>query len=69
MLYLFGRLALSDSLAYHENFLDDEHAPSMTRDQHRAPTEPDARAAAVSRRLRRGRHFPQPGRASASRIG
>ena len=68
MLYLFGRLALSDSLTYHENFLDDDYAPSIARAQHRADTDPDARAAAVSRRLRRDRHFPQPGRASASRI-
>ena len=69
MLYLFGRLALSDSLTYHENFLDDDYAPSMARDQHHATTEPEARAAAVSRRLRRGRHLPQPGRTSASRMG
>jgi hypothetical protein len=69
MLYLFGRLALSDSLAYHEDFLDDDYAPNIARDQHRTTTEPAARAAAVSRRLRRDRHCPQPGRASASRIG
>lgn len=70
MLYLFGRLALSDSLSYHENFLDDDYAPAGgARDQRPAGPEPGARAAAVSRRLRRDRHFPQPGRVAASRVG
>ena len=69
MLYLFGRLALSDSLAYHENFLDDDYAPGVARAQHLEEPGPAARAAAVSRRLRRDRHLPQPSRASASRLG
>ena len=69
MLYLFGRLALSDSLSYHENFLDDDYAPNRIRDRGLEGPEPDARAAAISRRLRRGRHCPQPGRPAASHIG
>jgi hypothetical protein len=69
MLYLFGRLALSDSLSYHENFLDDDYAPGTAWGTRHEGPGPDARAAAVSRRLRRGRHFPQPGRASAGRVG
>lgn len=69
MLYLFGRLALSDSLAYHENFLDDDYFPATAQSQQLEVPGHEARAAAVSRRLRRGRHCPQPGQASASRIG
>ena len=61
MLYLFGRLALSDSLDYHENFQDDDIRPAAPREPASAP-EPEARAA-VGRRLHRGAHLPPAGRA------
>ena len=57
MLYLFGSLALSDSLFYHENFQDDELQENTVRNRHLEGPEANVRAAIVSRRLRRGRHL------------
>lgn len=62
MLYLFGRLALSDSLSYHEELWDDS-SQRQAFHRHLMSTRPDARTAAISRRLRRNRHFPQSSRA------
>ena len=67
MLYLFGQLALSDALFYHEDFQDNYQLKNTTGPQRLATL--DARAAAVSRRLRRNRHFPQPARATARCFG
>ncbi|GAA4504966.1 hypothetical protein GCM10023172_32160 [Hymenobacter ginsengisoli] len=63
MLYLFGRLALSDSLDYHENYHDDDFRPA-THNERSSPPEPDARTAA-DRQLRRASHLSQADRASA----
>ena len=68
MLYLFGRLALSDSLDYHENFQDDDFRPATQGERISAP-EPDARAAAADCRLRRSTHLPQADRTSTSCLG
>ncbi|GEM_PF-1782698 len=67
MLYLFGRLALSDSLDYYEDFQDDDVRPAAQRDRVTAP-EPEARAAA-ERQLRRSAHLPPADRASTSCLG
>jgi hypothetical protein len=63
MLYLFGRLALSDSLDYHEDFQDDDFRPAPQGERPSRP-EADERAAADCR-LRRSHHLPQADRASA----
>ncbi|QKG56799.1 hypothetical protein GKZ68_09300 [Hymenobacter sp. BRD128] len=63
MLYLFGRLALSDSLDYHENFQDDDFRPGILPERPISP-EPDARATADCR-LRRSTHLPPADRAGA----
>ena len=62
MLYLFGRLALSDSLDYHEDFQDDDFRPVAPAERPSA-TEADGRAAEC--RLRRSQHLPLADRASA----
>ncbi len=56
MLYLFGRLALSDSLDYHENFQDDDFLPTTCHERSGRP-EPEARATALDRPAR---PCPQP---------
>jgi len=63
MLYLFGRLALSDSLDYHEDFQDDDFRPAA-QGEHPSGTEAAGRAAAECR-LRRSQHLPPADRASA----
>ena len=65
MLYLFGRLALSDSLSYHEDFPEYNYQENPIRNRRLEKPGPEARAAAISRRLRRRRYFPQAGRAAA----
>jgi uncharacterized membrane protein len=65
MLYLFGRLALSDALSYHESYADDDYPKRVVAAAHLDEPELDARAATISRRLRRSRHLPQNGRPSA----
>jgi hypothetical protein len=67
MLYLFGRLALSDSLDYHENYQDDEARPATQRDRTSTP-EADVRAAAECR-LRRSHHLPQADRTGTGCLG
>jgi len=57
MLYLFGRLALSDSLDYHENISDDDYRPAAPRERPSAP-EPAGRAAADARLPRSPRPSP-----------
>lgn len=56
MLYLFGRLALSDSLDYHENFQDDDFLPAARNERSRG-AEPEVRATALDRQPR---PCPQP---------
>ncbi len=56
MLYLFGRLALSDSLDYHENFQDDDFLPAARHERSGCP-EPETRATALDRP---SRPCPQP---------
>lgn len=68
MLYLFGRLALSDSLDYHENFQDDDIRPAAPRERTSAP-EPEARAAAVDRRLHRAAPLPPADRVCTGCLG
>ena len=68
MLYLFGRLALSDSLDYHENISDDDFRPATPRERSSAP-EPAGRAAAVDARLPRNPHLSPADRASAGCLG
>ena len=58
MLYLFGRLALSDSLDYHEDFHDDDFRAAAPDERPNGP-EANARAVAPDRRLRRSHHAPQ----------
>ena len=53
MLYLFGRLALSDSLDYHETLHDDDFPPTA-RSERRQP-EPEVRAPAPDRQPRPNR--------------
>jgi hypothetical protein len=67
MLYLFGRLALSDSLDYHENFQNDDVQPAAQGERTSAP-EPDAQTTA-DRRLRRSAHLAQADRAGTSCLG
>lgn len=62
MLYLFGRLALSDSLDYHENFQDDDFLPAA-RHERGSGTEPEVRAAALDRQPR---PCPRPAPAAAT---
>ena len=64
MLYLFGRLALSDSLSYQEDYQDYDYQENIVRNQHPEQRGADARTAAISRRLRRSRHLPQSSRAA-----
>lgn len=62
MLYLFGRLALSDSLDYHENYHDDDFRPA-THSERSSPPEPDHRSTA-DRQLLRASRLSQADRAS-----
>lgn len=62
MLYLFGRLALSDSLDYHENFQDEDFLPAA-RHERSSGTEPEGRATTLDRQPR---PCPQPVPASAA---
>jgi hypothetical protein len=62
MLYLFGRLALSDSLDYHENFQDDDFLPAAHHERG-SGTEPEARSTALDRQPR---PCPQPVPAGAA---
>jgi hypothetical protein len=67
MLYLFGRLALSDSLDYHENFQDDDIRPAAQGERPSAP-EPNVPAAADCR-MRRNAHLAQADRAGTNCLG
>lgn len=51
MLYLFGRLALSNSLDYSENLSDDDFRPAARSERAGRP-EPEAAAPAPARPLR-----------------
>ena len=66
MLYLFGRLALSDSLDYHENFLDDDF-PTAPRSERSAGPEPRTRTTALDRQPRPGRPCPQAAQVDPTR--
>jgi hypothetical protein len=66
MLYLFGRLALSDSLDYHENLPGDDVWPAT---EHERPSAPEPEACAAERQRRRGTHLPQADRASTTCLG
>jgi len=57
MLYLFGRLALSDS-HYFQQEEEEFDYQQKTNDRRSEGPQPDPRAAAVSRRPHRGRYFP-----------
>jgi hypothetical protein len=63
MLYLFGRLALSDSLDYSENLFDDDFRPSAPGERASRP-EPETLAAAPDRQPR---PCPQPVAAGPAR--
>ncbi len=45
MLYLFGRLALSDSLDYHEDYQDNDYQQHLARDPGPEGPNPDASVA------------------------
>lgn len=47
MLYLFGRLALSDSYYFNQDFQADEHPKNQPQNQRCPAPEPDARPAAT----------------------
>ena len=57
MLYLFGRLALSDS-HYFQQEEEEFDYQQKTNDRRPKGPQPNPRAAAISRRLHRGRYFP-----------
>jgi hypothetical protein len=65
MLYLFGRLALSDSLDYSENFHEDDYRPAAPSERAGRPA-PEAPASAPEHRLRAARPCPPAGVASPS---
>jgi len=65
MLYLFGRLALSDSLDYYENTHDDDFYPAAPGERAGRP-EPQAQATAPEQRRLAG-HLCPP--ASAGSLG
>jgi len=67
MLYLFGRLALSDSLDYSENLFDDDFRPAAPGERAGRP-EPETQAAAPDRHRLAGRSCP-PSPASAACLG
>ncbi len=69
MLYLFGQLALSDSLFYHEDFAGDDCPAYLRGANTLVATGANARTVATGRRLRRGRHLSQAGRTTASPRG
>lgn len=68
MLYLFGRLALSDSLDYYENTHDDDLRPAAHGERAGRP-EPQAQPTAPEQRLRASRPCPPASPASASCLG
>jgi len=57
MLYLFGRLALSDSLDYYENFQDDDFRPAAS---HGRPGEPQPETRSPGPAANRQLHRSQP---------
>jgi len=64
MLYLFGRLALSDSLDYYENTHDDDFYPLASGERTGRP-ESQAQATAPEQRRLAGRPCPPANPASA----
>ena len=63
MLYLFGRLALSDSLDYSEHYHDDDYRPAAPAERGGRPA-PEAPTPAPDHRLRATRPCPPTGAAS-----
>lgn len=67
MLYLFGQLALSDSLFYDADYQVADYQQGAAPAQCVAAPQPAAQAATIDRRLRRDRHLPATDRAAASK--
>ncbi|WP_223649164.1 hypothetical protein [Hymenobacter psoromatis] len=65
MLYLFGQLALSDSLYYHEDFDKDDYLAAVATS---SLTKPEASAHPIAAGpLRHGKHHPLPADRAATK--